>query len=336
MIFGLFSDKKEELRKTIHHTLVRKALEASRYFIQTKQKKLDAILAQHQIDQHNQADSLTVLGRRCFDPFSDERDYMVISGGLDKYTIEKFEEDFDVKINELWEIEGHSFNIAGDTTVYMQPNSLKILSFPDFFIEKSITVVDETRQQDTQFEFKTTEFGSTLCAIGWEEEGFRKAEIDKLDYAVTEIELSDIVDVSYSEKRLALTSSKSSSKGEFSGKTNTTSFNLSSGNVGVSFGEGSFQGEIGMDGEQSGVQQEVITEATLQIFFADKLHPYELKLAPLEEWQRGHGGSYQDFLYALKHLNASEEILQENQENEKHAEKLKLLYNFLGRQKTKS
>ena len=78
-VFEFFTEKKKKLRNRIHQTMVRKALEASRYFIQTKQKKFDAFLAQHQINQKTQADSLTALGRRCFGPFEGER--RIMAGG---------------------------------------------------------------------------------------------------------------------------------------------------------------------------------------------------------------------------------------------------------------
>ena len=150
-------------------------------------------------------------------------------------------------------------NLAGETTVCFIEDGFIILEYP--FHSVRIGEHFDNHLKDTQ-EFKN--------------------EIDKLEYSARKLGFDDIVDITYSDEKVTVNSGTSSVSGEMAGTTTSSTFHMSDGDFGASFGKGTFAGDISMDGTQGGVSKDLTAEATLKIFTANQGEPIELNLIPID------------------------------------------------------
>lgn len=165
-----------------------------------------------------------------------------------------------IDVKESKQINSNALNWSGEAIVFLIDDGFIVSRFPHYELEINI---------------------HTGIGVDKNIEKY-KNEITNLKIATTKYEFDDIVDITYSEEKITVNAGSSASSGSISGTTTSSTFNMSDGDVGASFSEGTFDGNIAMEGTQGGVAKELTTEASLKIFAKNKPDPIELKLTPID------------------------------------------------------
>ena len=222
------------------------------YYTQEKSKKFSTAITSLSIDESRIEKRLSVLGSK-----------LVVS----------FISDYGVFDEDL--INYHD-NLAGraETRVCFIGNGFIIFEFPpyNFLINYHDKGQQESTDDEQEFYIRYLDIDIKQCM----------SEVNNLEIKTTILTFDDIIDITYSDKKTIINSGSSELSGRMSGKTTSSTLHMSDGNIGASFGKGTFDGEIAMDGRQGGLTKELTSEASIEIFIESRPDPIELKLTPID------------------------------------------------------